>query len=520
METASQSNVHPSMPVRAMSPGPSPKPASSTRKRLAVIAGVILVITVAAVGIWYYTQRLPSEADVVAAQELISFGREKEDDLRFAEAVTAYTQAQKRDPGNADSYTGIAAIYILKGRPNDARNVLLSGIEQARQASPVYLALGELYLEEGEVDQALVYFKKAVSSDRSNHEAQYRLAEGYVEAGAFDDARDELDIPEDAGEWHVRAILLDAILEEEIDGAASILDSLDDELLGEDENTEIADTVSMYRNLLDRVLELEEDERSDIYVDTIRSFGALTAGFEDVVIDRLEPYAEDAQEYWDLHLYLGTAYMQNGDTENAASHLTLAVSLNPGDYSGPWLLARVYGEMGEDNKMIEQYERAVALAPEEDRVTVRREYVDVLMENGQYAKADEQLLLLVSSDEDRAAVYSLLRVEGLLEKEKYEDAQALIDEIDDSGLSTMLTARYAWSRAVILFRTGDRQEAMEWVESALSADPTQASYHLIKGQIAFESGDMVVAQESLERAIDLDLDGEVSAEAVKILDRI
>lgn len=485
-------------------------------KYVAVIAGGILL---AASGV-FLSGCMPSDEQVDAANDLINEAQELFVAQQYAEALQKYEEARLQDDGNVDVYTGIAAIYLLKNRIDDAKDVLEVGVERSREPGEGYVYLGRIALDENNAELAVSYMRTASNSNKEDYEARYLLAEAYVENGDFGKAEKTLDIPEEAGDWYVRSKYLQAVLlRDDVDEARKEIEAaLSVEIVDDD----LEDMVDSYYELLDDVEELIDEDATPEHVAVTLSYGALLGGYEDVVIDSLEDYASDNEEYWDLHLYLGRAYYMNGEIGKAKEQLTEAVALNPVDPYGPWYLARILVEEGSDTDAQDMYSRAIGLAEAEEKDEIRLEYVDVLMDMGQYASAEDQIRVLedAAEEDDVRNGYTLMRVESLLERELFSQATEILEGMDDEALSDELQAEYLWMLGVIAFNSGDRSLARSDIERALELNDFNPKYYLLLGQIQFEDGDSEGAQVSLERAVDLDLDGKVSVEAVKVLDRI
>lgn len=460
---------------------------------------------------------MPSETDVTQAEERVDEACEYVEQKEYAKAMKKFEDARKLDEGNQDVYTGVADIYVLKNRTDDAEEILLSGLSHARKTGTINEYLGELALNTDDLENAVKYLKKSVSEDEENYQSRYLLGLTYVLQGSDELALETLDISEAGGEWYVRGALLSAILYwEDTQPAKELLDAAIDTV---DVDPSVISLLETYSECIDRVDGLADDD-PDVYRDAILAYGALNGGYSDVVIDSLTPYVEDEGEYWELNLYLGRAYEMELEYDSAQTYLEKAVELNPADPYGPWYLARVYEYEGMETEMTSMYNRAISLSEPDVRITIRREYIEKLASAGQYEDLDEHIDALETEDPEHANEYEFIRIETLIERELLDDAATILDGIAQSDVSDELQTEYAWLKGQILFAQGERDEALEWAGDAVTGNELDARYQLLLGQINFELGNEEDAQTALERAIDLDLEGDVSAEAVKVLDRM
>lgn len=493
----------------------SENPPKNNRKLVFVIAGILVVVLVSGILILRCT---PDKEMVAEAKSFVTDAEDFVIEYRFADAMEKYGEARSVDSGNVDIYTGVAEIYLLKNRRSDAMDVLNKGVEDSRSPGKAYELLGKTLLEDKDFDGAVYNLRKAISSDKSNYSARYFLALAYVNNMDFEKARKYLDIPEDSGEYYVRSQLLRAVLlgydfddaEEQLDNLHDI--DIDDEAL--------LQAVNDYSNMLDDIKDLDEEESSSKYIDVILAGGALSAGYEDVTINILHQYTEIEEEYWEIYLYLGHAYYLNKEYEKAEETLLIAGTLNPVDYLGPWLLGRVYSEISQENKMIDSYLRSIELSPEEDRINIRCEFAGLLLDGENYIEAEEQYIALESGDGGNKSEYEILLAEISYNRDLIDNAEAILDEIDKASLNDDLLARFYWVKASIYFESGDRKSAGQWIEESIHLDDMNSSYYLLLGQVLFEDEKKDDARDALERAVDLDLNGGISADAVKLLDRI
>ncbi len=457
----------------------------------------------------------PSDEDKKEAQNLIDQAQESVEDYEFADAMKSYDKARNIDSGNHEIYTGLSEVYVMKNRTEDAKEVLESGKSSARYKSEILEQLGMIYLEEGEIDDALSNLEDAVKDDGENWSAQYYLAVAHVNDGSPASAREQLDIPEDDGDLYVKSQLLKAVLQGSDTAAA------EEELEGLDpEDSLLSSKVEFYQEVLQKIDGLGDDEKTDKYVDVLLASGALNAGFEDIVIESLSGYTEDDEVYWELYLNLGAAYSENGDTEKAQEYLTTSESLNPAQHYAAWYLARMQKDQNNITEMQENYERAISLATKEDKIEIRNEYAEILIDEENYLKAEEQYQKLIKEDGDHASRHSVRWAEALVNREQYSDAIEVLDGLDQADMGDEILADLNWLHAVVEFNSGDRNKAKDWIDAAIELNGNKAEYHLLLGQTLFENGEDEDAEEALERAIDLDLEGDVSGEAMKVLDRI
>lgn len=490
-------------------------------KKIPLSKLVIFIFVLLSFGI-FLSGCTPSKDKINKAKNLVEDAEALIEQYRFADAVDKYEEAMSVDSGNYSIYKGLASIYMLKNREKDAIETLETGIKKARDKSKLYEMLGQIEMDQNKLDSAEKKLKSAVKEDGDNDDAQFLLAQVYVNKRDFEKARKYLDISKEAGDVYVKSQLLKAVLlGDKTSDAEDILNDIKD--IDVDDSS-ITKDIENYAEILKKMDDLDEDEKSDKYVDVILASGALDLDYEDVVIDLLDKYKEVEEEYWEVHLYLGRSYYMNKDLDKAEEYLSNAEGLNPVDPTASWILGRVYAEKKDESEMVDSYKQAIELAGDSDAVNIRKEFAKLLVENELYTEAEEQYKQLEKDDKKNKADYQLKRAEVLLERDIADKADEVIDNIEYTKLSDEMIAEYNYVKALSFFENGERESAIKWIGDCIKVDEEEngynAKYYLLKGQILFEQEKEDEAKKVLERAVDMDLGGDVASEAVKVLDRM
>lgn len=465
--------------------------------------------------VYYFFFYIPGKVNVKNAADIIENAEEDIQNKEYFNAVDKYKEASEKDSGSAEAYIGLAEVYLLKNRQDDAIEILQVGVNKAREKSEVYELLGQIYLNNGDYSKAIYFLKKAVGSDKDNDNAKLLLAQSYVGTGDLDKAKSNLNVSEDDKNLFARASLLKSMLVgDEIDESKEILDEID----LTDVEDEIADQVEFFEGVISDIENLDEDIKSNVYVDVMISRGALFSEYPDLVIGLLSDYSEEKEVYWELNLYLGHAYLMKNDFEKALEFLSQAYLLNSDSSVGIRLLARAYLGDENDSEMIKYYEKAINLAKGEERIETRLEYFNVLIMKEQFARAEEQLDFLLISDDMDTDELLILWGDCLLDRELYSQLEENMSRIKLNNLDEDLQAEYHYLQAGIGYGTADWDQAIESILNANEIDEKVAKYHLLYGKILYQTGVDIQATEELEKAVELDLEGEVSTEAKKVLD--
>lgn len=116
----------------------------------------------------------------------------------YANAVKSFKQAAALSPQsdnafNAYNYLGLS--YNEMGDTNAAIKALKDGIQSFSTTynndDTLYLSLGDIYLQEGNLDDAIETYEKAIQLDSGNSESRYSLGQAYLKAGNLDNAYEQ-----------------------------------------------------------------------------------------------------------------------------------------------------------------------------------------------------------------------------------------------------------------------------------------------------------------------------------------
>src|SRR5436853_41407 len=93
---------------------------------------------------------------------------ERDGDLEGAEA--AYRKALEVNPQGAAAYQNLAALLRLRGHAREADDLLALSTRASAQSPFSYLALGDLSLSQGRLDEARRYYRRAMWLNRDDPE--------------------------------------------------------------------------------------------------------------------------------------------------------------------------------------------------------------------------------------------------------------------------------------------------------------------------------------------------------------
>lgn len=100
-------------------------------------------------------------------------------------AINVYEHAISLDNKNLTSITNLAILFNIMGREEDAKRIN-TRLHTLRIKNPYYHALlGDTALYEGNIEEAVMHYKKAISLDGYNHLLYFGLTKAYVQKGDY-----------------------------------------------------------------------------------------------------------------------------------------------------------------------------------------------------------------------------------------------------------------------------------------------------------------------------------------------
>lgn len=412
-------------------------------------------------------------------------------------AVKAYQEAASLRPDTPVPYLSLARLYLAWGRTDEALNAL----EKAERLENGTIAIGRLRVAigvaaaEAGVAQGPTRWLGVVRDaqallglDPGDRDAHHTLAQAYLELRDW----------EEAGSIYRELVRSDPA----DDQARSRLGLL---LLGDDpqalEHLRVART-----DLSQRVVDALRDGGAahDAAYRAARVARVLIEDQEWALATRqLELAVSDRPTYADAQAYLGHALDEMGYSEEARSHLLEAVAAAPDSPVVHTLLGMHYGRSGDTVTAREHLETAYDLAPENAAICI--EIGNSWVAEGRYVAAEIWFREAVSLSPDDPRLWEILA-------RFYLDHG--ITSHDRATVATEQLLRLAPSDAAAhevrgwaALQTREYGIAENHLQRAIELDPGLASAYYHLGLLRRSRGQTKLAREAFTRAIDLDTTG-------------
>lgn len=108
----------------------------------------------------------------------------------WAEAIDAYENALRLDPGRVDALLNCGTLYYEQGNFEKASDCFRRAIDCDPRSALAHSNLGSVLEEMGQVDEARQHLRQAVRLEPSHPDARYNLALICEKLGAYEEARE------------------------------------------------------------------------------------------------------------------------------------------------------------------------------------------------------------------------------------------------------------------------------------------------------------------------------------------
>ena len=222
-----------------------------------------------------------------------------------------------------------------------------------------------------------------------------------------------------------------------------------------------------------------------------------------LAMEPLKEVLSEKPDYRDANALMGACYLQVSDYGQAYSYISNAHSLDPNYPMTNYFFAKYYESKNEPTEAQEYFTQALYLEPENENFRV--DYISFLLNQFSFQKAAEEYEILIKyhPKEEYKIKLAYLYLDSLEENEK---GMNIAENLFKNSQEGEILNLYGWA----LYKNNKLSEALENLNQAVEKNPTSdlAYYHL--SVVQKKLGKTSESQKSLERALDLDLDGDIS----------
>lgn len=470
---------------------------------------IILALILLGTGIWYLLSKRITQEQITSYQQIISEADSQYEAREYSTAINRYYDATDVIPSRVEAYEGIVDILLLKNRTSDAKEIVEKSAKKLSNydRSVLYLRIGNKYYEDSLYDQALSTYLDGLGVGVTNPELELSIAKTYMKKGKFDDANTYLNKPIYTEDTLNEATLLRAYIlaTTNADDAKKVLDSI-----------QPSDTWKAFYDEFSLVLESMTDDVKFNAAKLSRVY--INSGYPALAVNLLEPLSEDITEYLEGVYFLGRAYLDVGEYDKAIIQYDRALSLGGMEEDILWGKARAYLLQDDLENSFESYSKAISYGGEDVSAELVAEYLDLLLKSSQTLRADEMVKKLMNYiSSPYVCLYGVKVNKALNDSKKVDYYLGLLSKMK---LNDAEKKEYMYLNASNLLAQGKTDSVAQVLEELVKLDRFNPQYYFVNGQLEYTLGNKDNAKEMLKKAIEYDTNNLVTEEANQLLSQI
>lgn len=143
-----------------------------TKRKIGIIIGTALLLAVAIAVVWW------SQGSANQVEEKLNLAVKYLGENSYEKAVLAFNEAIEIDPKEVKAYQGLAKVYTLQGKYDDAKATYDRGLSVLDRENQLLLQLGlsGMYIDQGQFDKAEQGYQHIIDNDAQCLEAYRGLA--------------------------------------------------------------------------------------------------------------------------------------------------------------------------------------------------------------------------------------------------------------------------------------------------------------------------------------------------------
>ena len=423
-------------------------------------------------------------------------------------ALEKLSKTSELIPSRKDAYQRIVNIFITKNRLEDATKILdesATKLDDSDRGS-LYVDIGNAYYILKDFDKALYNYQIGKGFDTSNTLASLGIAKVYIQKGNIEGAKKLLDDKYEGDEYIESQLLLSYLYS--LNSVESAIDTIKDVEPGDDWRGKYTDWGKLLEGLTEDEL-FNSAKLGKVYMEE---------GYPYLSIAILEPNKDKMLEYMDGIYILGKAYYEQGEYQKSIDLLEDGVFVSNLNQYVYWVLARDYYMLDDLETSFSYYETALSYGGDYAEQDLYMEYLDFLFKENQTEKALE---VMKRADRifDRDWV-KLYYMELYTLRKDFEKFEYHMNSVDYSKLDSELKSDYLYVKGDYFIKSNQLDEANRTLDLFWELDPYDARYNLLVAQLSFQEGNLDDARIYSKKAIEYDIQREVTEQALKLLAQI
>jgi tetratricopeptide (TPR) repeat protein len=470
---------------------------------------IILLLLILSLSLWYILSRRVTQEQMLLYEGKIEEAQTHVEAKQFSMGMQKYHEAVDIVPSEVGAYEGIVSILITKNRLSEAQEVIEKSAKALKNydKSVLYKMVGDEYYNVGDYSKAYDMYDAGSFLGVNNMELELMLGKTYINMGDIKSAKSQLSKSGYEGQLLEEANLLLAYIYaiDEPQKAELTLSSV----------TEVEEMQAYYEEF-EKVLDSLDDDKKFNATKLARVY--INNGYPYLAILTLEPRKDEMTEYLEGMYFLGRAYFEYGQYNEAIETLDRALTLGGMEEEILWIKARSYYLTNNLENAIVSYDSAIGHMGPTTNQDLVSEYVELLLENNQVLKAVDLIRSLMILESQEPYLH-FLALEINYELEEMTKVDYYLNQLEQMQLNNTDEQEYLkWKIRSILEEDEEGQEDVgEYLDRLFELDRFSPHYRFFLAKIQIQEGKEDMAIQSLEQAIEYDLDYEITDEALRLL---
>ncbi len=427
----------------------------------------------------------------------------------YDEALTEFRRGIDEEPNNNLYSLAIADIYLKKGNQDEAIGIINSSF-QLNPHEKTANALGEIYLNIGDVESSTEWFEKALTLNDKYTPSLRGKAKTLALAGKVEETTRFInELPVESLDSNL--MLMKAIV------------SLDNPTLAGEyilKSTSLdEDTQELAKEL--RVALTANEENPNLHYSSTIVYILLNHGWYEFARVPLAKIITENPFYETAYIYQGLINLNTSQLDMAKENFQKSLEINSEGVDSIIFLIQTEFLKGENEAALQRLSELTTNKLEKLNAQQLFTLLDILYKQDEFVSFDT--IYSTIPDESQVPANTKIKyLKVLVGLEKYEQANSFYQDefMESKDLKAPEIAVVEILNAYTLFKLNLTDDALDKVAKAEAADDTVAMVHLHKGLIFIEMEEFSKAKVALDRAVELDLEGSVTIDAKKGLEII
>lgn len=469
------------------------------------IPWIVLLLVILSLSVWYLLSKRVTQEQTDLYNNKMSEAQQYVEARQYSVAMEKYYEAVDIVPRRLDAYEGLIGILILKNRTKDAIDVIEKSAKplSSQDKSVLYNIVGDKYFADSDYLKAFDLYDEGLVLGVNNMSLELSLGKVFLKLGDINQAKGKLEKTGYKGKAKAEANLI-----------LSYIYSIEDEkkALQTLELVDSSEYMTAYYEEFTGVLKsLDEDAKFNA---TKLARVYINNGYPYLAIKVLEPIKDEIGEYLEGMYFLGRAYFEYGDYEKAIQFLDGALTLGGMETDILWTKARAYFLQNDLDNTTKSYDSAIGYAGAEISKDLVDEYINILLDNNQALKANLLIRDLVTKYPELPYLYILaVKTHNVLKEDV--KVEFYLSELEELELED--SERIEYLELKIQFLLSKDEEIDKYLVELENLDRFSPYYQLYLAQSQIKLEENELATQSLERAIEYDLEYEITEKASKLL---